>query len=115
MQLLVIDPGANSGFARFDRRAAGDWRLVSAMVASPEVRSLDQLFAKPDIVVIENPQIYPHSRARPADILKLARIVGRYEERFADARQMRLVHPHEWKGSIAGDIMVERIPSGDDG
>ena len=62
----------------------------------------------PDIVVIENPQIYPHSKARPSNILQLARVVGRYEERFKGARQ-KLVSPHEWKGSINGDIFTARI------
>lgn len=104
--LLAIDPGANTGIALFFLGPDCPPVLVSAAVVSPDAWVGDSTL--PDIVVIENPQIYPHSKARPADVLTLARIVGRYEERFKDAKQ-RLVLPHEWKGSVPGDIMTERI------
>jgi hypothetical protein len=105
--LLAIDPGAHTGWALF--LESGGWHLAACGVASPTsdmpwpgTKTLDQ-------VVIEDPVIYPHSKARPADLMKLARIVGRYEERFAHARAIELVTPRSWKGSVDGDIMLKRI------
>jgi hypothetical protein len=107
--LLAIDPGADTGIALFFIGPDCQPVLVNANVVSPD----DVAWARfmPDIVIIETPRIYPHSRARPNDILKLARIVGRYQERFKGARGIRLVEPHEWKGSVDGDIMTKRIES----
>lgn len=100
--LLAIDPGAKTGWAWY---ICGT--LVGCGVVTPDQ---DPGTPKTDMVVIENPQIYPYSPARPADILTLARIVGRYEERYGRrAAVVKLVHPHEWKGSIDGDIMCKRI------
>ncbi len=106
--LLALDPGARTGWALFHDLSG--WHVAAAGVFSPTdpcivpVKTLD-------FVVIENPVIYPNSRARPADILKLARIVGRYEERFASRTRhpVQLVEPRQWKGTIDGDIMVARI------
>jgi hypothetical protein len=58
-------------------------------------------------VVIENPRIYPTTK-RPNDILTLARIVGRFEERYCDVR-VRLVTPREWKGTLPKALMAKRI------
>lgn len=107
--LLTIDPGLRTGWAYFRRWVERGWQLDGAGVVEPNV-SLG--VSSPDIVIIENPQIYPHSKARPADILKLARLVGRYEERFRRASLTLLVAPRDWKGTIDGDIMVTRIEAG---
>jgi hypothetical protein len=106
--LLAIDPGAATGVALFFIGPDCAPVLVNANVFAPD----DVGWARymPDIVVIEDPQIYPHAKARPNDILTLAKLVGRYQERFKNCR-VRLVHPHEWKGSVSGDIMVARIES----
>jgi hypothetical protein len=48
------------------------------------------------------------NQATVSSILKLARCVGRYEERFSDTL-IELVAPRDWKGTIDGDIMVKRI------
>lgn len=103
--LLAIDPGARTGWAFFQAWPQG-WRLDGCGVVQPDV-SLG--ISNPDIVVIENPQIYANGKADPDDILKLARLVGRYEERFRKASLIELVRPREWKGSIDGDIMCARI------
>lgn len=104
--LLAIDPGACTGYALFQKYAEGRWALVNAGAYPPDRR----VFLEPYTVVIESPQIYPNSKARPADILTLARIVGRYQERYDSSEQV-LVSPHEWKGSVNGDIMIARIES----
>jgi hypothetical protein len=103
--ILAIDPGAHTGWALL--LDIDGWHVAACGVVAPSDRTWRPL-KRIGVVVIEDPQIYPHSKARPADILKLARIVGRYEERFADCPQQR-IKPREWKGSIDGDIMVRRI------
>ena len=111
--LLAIDPGAKTGHAllRNDLLATTSsiWYVDHACVTSPDVALWPGRDF--DFVVIENPVIYPHSKARPADILKLARIVGRYEERYQPYAKygVHLVEPRQWKGTIDGDIMTRRI------
>lgn len=105
--LLAIDPGARTGWALFIE-LAGVFRLSACGVASPTEPPTWPGMKKIDQVVIENPVIYPNQKARPKDILTLARIVGRYQERF-DASPIELVEPREWKGSIDGDVMIHRI------
>ena len=103
--LLALDPGARTGWAFFRRWPHEGWVLEGAGVVTP-AESLG--VSHPDFVVIENPQIYPNSKARPADILTLARLVGRYEERFRKTKVL-LVLPRQWKGTIDGDVMIARI------
>jgi hypothetical protein len=103
--LLAIDPGAKTGWALYQKFTEG-WTLTGCGVTDPS----GGIPIQPrDIVVIEEPQIYPNSPARPADILKLQRIVGRYEERFSGAKYVHFVHPHAWKGSVPKEIMLSRI------
>ena len=104
--LLAIDPGASTGIAQFF--VGPDCPPVLAATAVLSVDDVRWANIMPDIVIIESPQIYPNSKARPADILKLRGIVGRYEERFKLCK-VRLVTPHDWKGSVDGDIMTKRI------
>lgn len=104
--LLAIDPGARTGWALF--LEVGGWHLAASGVVSPTEPPTWPGLSKIDQVVIENPVIYPHSKARPKDILTLARTVGRYQERF-DRHPIELVEPRTWKGSVDGDIMVRRI------
>lgn len=103
--LLAIDPGEKTGYALF-RYDFDQWSLINAGVEHPERRC----FVAPHYVIIENPQIYPHAKSRPNDILKLARLVGRFEERYHSSVVYRCT-PHDWKGSVDGDIMVRRIES----
>ncbi len=104
--LLAIDPGARTGWALFLKSDV--WHLVACGVVSPTEPPTWPGTKHIDQVVIEDPVIYARGKARPQDILKLARIVGRYEERFA-AHPVELVAPRTWKGSVDGDIMVRRI------
>jgi hypothetical protein len=104
--LLAIDPGARTGYAWFQHFVNDGWFLQGGGVCSPD--SAELLGDPFNQVVIENPVIYPHSKARPADILTLARIVGRYQERFRHC-PIELVEPRRWKGTIDPDIMLRRI------
>ena len=93
--LLSIDPGAATGVALFFIGPDCAPVLVNANVFAPDdVASARYM---PDIVVIEDPQIYPHSKARPGDILTLAKLVGRYQERFKNCR-VRLRPPARVEG-----------------
>jgi hypothetical protein len=103
--LLAIDPGLKTGWAFFV--AAGGWHVAGAGVVAPDDPTWSPLI-KYGLVVIENPQIYPHGKARPSDLLKLARVVGRYEERFAGS-PIELVAPRDWKGTVPKAIMLARI------
>lgn len=101
--LLAIDPGAHTGMAYFALHD-GAWRLMEAFVCTPDDCSFP---VRPDLVVIECPtRVF--DQATIGSILKLARVAGRYEERFAGTL-VELVAPRDWKGTIDGDIMVERI------
>lgn len=99
ISMLAIDPGAHTGWAYFH-----DGVLLDAGVTTPDKQPLHPI---PDLVVIECPaRIYDHATA--ASIIKLARVTGRYEERYCNA-PIELVEPRTWKGTIDGDIMVNRI------
>jgi hypothetical protein len=109
--LLAIDPGAKTGWALF-LESADVWRLAACGVVSPMDPTPWPGSKKLDQIVIEVPVIYPHSKASPKSILTLSRIVGRYEERFAEAGPIELIEPRTWKGTIDGDIMIRRIEAG---
>ena len=100
--LLAIDPGAKTGWALFDRDGVLDSAgTAEFLVCAP------QRFLRGAEVVIENPRIYPTTK-RPNDILTLARIVGRFEERYRTS-EVRLVTPREWKGTLPKALMAKRI------
>ena len=100
--LLAIDPGAKTGWALF----YCDGVLDSAGTAEV-LYVLRTTFFEVAEVVIENPCIYPTTK-RPNDILTLARIVGRFEERYRTS-EVRLVTPREWKGTLPKALMAKRI------
>lgn len=100
--LLAIDPGKHTGFALFY-----EGELVRCGVVTP-YQDMGAGCLGPDQVVIEFPRIYPQGHPRPNDLLELAAVAGRYEERFRDSR-IELIYPREWKGTISGDIMCRRI------
>jgi hypothetical protein len=105
LSLLAIDPGARTGGALF-MCFAGVWTLTWAGVVRPTDRERFPVKTA-DLVVIECPtRVY--DQATVGSILKLARVVGRYEELFADTH-VELVEPRAWKGTIDGDIMLKRI------
>lgn len=104
--LLAIDPGAKTGWALF--LDIGGWRLQNCGVTSAD--SLEEWpgLKKLDQVVIESPIRPNPGTPRPADILTLARNIGRYQERFK-AFPVELVEPRAWKGTVQKDIMTNRI------
>lgn len=101
MQVLAIDPGTDTGWARLD-----EGKLVEAGLGCPRLQRFHPLSR----VVIERPQIYRgrSSRADPNDLITLAIQVGMYTEVFAD-RGVEHILPHTWKGTIDPDILCRRV------
>lgn len=61
-------------------------------------------------VVIEEPTIYPHSKARPADVMALQLKVGELKGRFEAAGcRVELVQPRTWKRQVPKPIHHIRI------
>lgn len=103
MIVTAIDPGACTGWAVFVDRvlyACGAERDASAVPVGG------------DLVVIERPQIYRASKSKgdPNDLITLALLAGRYQERalVAGAR-VELVLPAAWKGSVPKAVHNKRV------
>jgi hypothetical protein len=101
-RLIAIDPGADMGWALYYRGALADCGLGDGWLKQDAV----------DDLVIECPQVYPGSKKRvdPNDLIKLARGVGRVEERaMLRGIRVHIVLPHAWKGSVPKDVFAGRI------
>lgn len=102
--LLAIDPGNKTGMAMFDDDFGRGWRLTHAQVVRPDD---GDGYVLPDVVVIECPtRVFAQATTR--SICKLAMTAGRYVERYRRAH-VETVEPRDWKGTVDGDIMTERI------
>lgn len=69
--------------------------------------------AKPEIVIVEHPVIYPVERAKadPNDIVKLAAVAGVVGAACAAASigcELEFVMPRQWKGTVPKHIHNER-------
>jgi hypothetical protein len=87
--MISVDPGAHPGYAVFDRKV-----LIHAGTEWVEAW-------RPycDELIIEHPTIYPHSKARPNDIVTLAITAGRMAQRVGAEKEIWVL-PRQWKGSI---------------
>lgn len=102
--ILGIDPGLDTGWAILDD---GGQLFSCGLGMPPRV-------IKKCVVFIERPKIYParSMKGDPNDIVTLAIQVGRYSERYeVMACDVRHVYPRDWKGTVDGDVMVNRIIS----
>jgi hypothetical protein len=92
--LLAIDPGTHTGWARFDCRY-----LLACGYVYP--RSWWSLVRPYDLVIIEEPTIYPHSKANPVSIMTLQLKVGELKGRFESVGcKVELVQPRTWKHQV---------------
>jgi hypothetical protein len=103
MMLLCIDPGAHTGWALFSAYGP-DWHFDTlsrcGLTTPAKWDKLASIGALCD-VLIEEPTIYPHSKARPADVMALQLKVGELKGRFeAVGRKVELVQPRTWKRSV---------------
>lgn len=102
MSILAIDPGRDQGWALLRE----DKTLIDCGLGEAPLDFVGHR------VVVERPQIYRGraSKADPNDLITLAILVGRLTERYS-ARGCHVEHilPHDWKGSVDGDVLVRRI------
>ena len=108
--IVCIDPGTTCiGIAVFDESQ-------NELVSCDLIRGKDWIdtaskipnFGKLETLVIEDPRIYPISKARPNDLMKLAKAVGAIVAKV-DAKFTKLVTPSTWKGSVPKRIHQKRI------
>ena len=107
--MLSVDPGTKErGWANWkDGKLIGcgiargkDW--ISTVKAMPDI--------KVDELVIEDQQIYRHSRIDAHSLLAVARVVGAFVILY-DSPKVRLVKPQEWKGQVPKAICNKRTIS----
>ncbi|MCP3104638.1 hypothetical protein LZ198_37820 [Myxococcus sp. K15C18031901] len=136
MRLLVaLDPGLREcGVALFDldtgellvagmptnfeskARGLAAWASMATATAAFVSSFLEPLRAAGEavaiVVVSECPQVYTAGKSKgdPNDLIELAGVVGRVAGALG-ATSERSVLPREWKGTLNGDVMVERIKS----
>jgi hypothetical protein len=103
MNLLAIDPGNATGWAVFVDNA-----LESCGTIKPVL--WETLSVPPGgFVIIEEPTIYPHSKADPANIMALQLKVGDLRGFFSRrGYTVELVQPRTWKGQVPKDIHAGR-------
>lgn len=112
MRIAGIDPGVNGcGASVF---VAGELVLAAYLRTRAEVLDfLRKNLMKDDRLIIEFPRVYRAAQQKgdQNDLLQLARAVGRVEEAALEACGLtpELVAPRDWKGTLNGDDMVERI------
>lgn len=110
MTLLAIDPGVKKcGYALFQDRElieCGSILARSVNDVSVVLGSRD----RPDICVIELPQIYPVSKGDPNDLISLAYAVGYYQATVSAETQITVL-PRAWKGTVKKEVMGARIES----
>ena len=108
--IVCIDPGTTCiGIAVFSESQ-------NALVSCDLVRGEDWIdtfnrlpdFENLETLVIEDPRIYPVSKARANDLMKLAKSVGAIVAKV-DAKFTKLVTPATWKGSVPKRIHQKRI------
>lgn len=104
--IVTIDPGLATGWAL--------WEVLGKLTACGlgDPRSCEQHVAMHvHDVWIESPFIYPHAKARPADILKLAREAGEWGGRYevSAVATIHYVLPAEWKGQVPKEIHHARV------
>ncbi|QDE69473.1 hypothetical protein BHS09_22205 [Myxococcus xanthus] len=131
--LVALDPGLREcGVALFDldsgellaaamptnpeRKARGlaAWSHMAGAVAAFVSSLLEPLRAAGVAVSVtvasECPQVYTAGKSKgdPNDLIELAGVVGRVAGGLGAANEHSFL-PREWKGTLDGDVMVERI------
>lgn len=113
---VTIDPGLDTGWGIFD----GAGRLIVCGLGDPRTHWQHVVTRHPkvagptiDDVWIEKPVIYPRSKARPADIMKLAVEAGRWAGIYSCLGvAVHFVEPAHWKGQVPKAIHHRRVLAG---
>lgn len=118
MLLVAVDPGLRAcGFASFwqgvliwaqyvENAYQGDDRVEMWRGAQVAFQRLE---VAPDMIVVEKPQIYQRS-PDPNNLVDLAIVAGMAVGSWPGAKAYAY-WPHEWKGTVPKDVMIERIRS----
>lgn len=101
MILLAIDPGRDTGWARFD-----DQRLTLCGLTHPDDYRATFAPMRPDKVIIERPTIYPGAR-NGDDIVTLAARMGMIKAQFGCP--IDEVEPRRWKHQTPKEIHNRRV------
>jgi hypothetical protein len=104
--VMAIDPGINTGWAYFGDGHLHDCGIHTGYDDPP------MLGLAPCVCVLERPVIYPHAQqtARPADIIKLAILMGDLRGFYRRAGyDIHEVEPRKWKGTVPKAIHQPRI------
>lgn len=102
-------PGKNTGWAN-----ANDGLLVSCGLWNNDFAPDSKDWAPTEKIVIEVPQINPNDLKKPGasarinDLMQLAICAGQWKQ-AVHALETRIVHPHEWKGSVKKEIHNARV------
>ncbi len=114
-QLVTIDPGTDTGWARFEKKT-----LFSCGIVHPEgyaeLPFVIGLGSLPPDLVVEEPRDYGSNRqVDPNDLLslqaKLFQVVGVYRAYWhlmGFTLKIKRVYPREWKGQVPKGIHHER-------
>lgn len=94
------------GLAAWSRMAGGVAAFVSSFLEPLRAAGV----AASVTVASECPQVYTAGKSKgdPNDLIELAGVVGRVAGELR-ATSERSFLPREWKGTLDGDVMVERI------
>lgn len=100
---VTIDPGNDTGWALWEAGA-----LAACGLGDPRSSAL-HVVEHVDDVWIEEPVIYPHSKARPNDIKALAMTAARWGAIYElCAVDVHFVEPARWKGQLPKDVCHAR-------
>lgn len=108
-RLLAIDPGADAGWALFDRRKPIGWTLTECGLLQPLKE--DRIRRAAYVVVVEVPQWQRgDTPTRTNDLLKTAFRAGILAE-GSGCTCCWVVNPHTWKHSVPKRLHNERTLS----
>lgn len=110
--LIAIDPGTITGWALFleGRLEVCGWTNPARWTTLVDVAGCDIPRGITRNVVIEEPTIYPHSKADPNDIMKLQLKVGQLKNIFESRGfSVTLVQPRTWKRQVKKKVHHPRI------
>lgn len=112
--VIAVDPGRNSGVAKFE-----DGKLSKvALVHNEDLAvSLDDMVSEAEegtevLIIVEVPQVYnvTKSKGNPNDLIKLAMTAG-CPITIADLWDAEVleVKPYEWKGQLPKEVVQQRV------
>lgn len=101
---VAIDPGLDTGWSIWS-----EGLLAACGLGDPRTSKAHRV-AELSCVWIESPVIYPHSKANPNDIIRLALNAGGWEGRYdVLGVPVSFVEPSKWKGQVPKDVHHARV------